>query len=513
MTTKMFPPDANMGATDYPAPALTLNSSAEVNGTDQGLENLWYDDSEGHYLFHRLEVKVPLLVLYSLVFVLAFFGNLLVVLVMVLHRRMRSHTNFFLTNLAVADLCVAVFCIYQNFAMYVIKDWYFGEFLCLMYHFINQLSYTASVIILVVVSAERYLAIVEPLKAKTVLTRTNMIITMVLVWIVSAVYSCPRLLYFNVHEYPVEGGRTEAMCILRRDLFDTRVWDVISLVLLYLLPLLLLSVLYARIAHTLWRSGRMLTAAASPYTSTATVAVVSTAAEYGTFKTHHTASMTSTSSSGGGNDAIDIPRNHGRNHMTHINRGSVKSTLSTYVSMGSMRDDGLRVNHINSDSIPLTPLGQSRCLGVENSSGMPIGSRSPRGRASPRIARSPMQLHPSPLVLRARRNVIKMLIMVVLSFAGCSLPFHARKMLQYYWSNYNHNSTASYIMTPITFLLMYANSAVNPILYTFMSRKFRTSSRDLLTCRVWQARRYRQPPPPTVVARLSGRDKVITHLL
>ncbi|ROT63718.1 hypothetical protein C7M84_018379 [Penaeus vannamei] len=104
-------------------------------------------------------------------------GNLLVVLVMVLHRRMRSHTNFFLTNLAVADLCVAVFCIYQNFAMYVIQDWYFGEFLCLMYQFVNQLSYTASVIILVVVSGERYLAIVEPLRAKSLLTRRNMIVS------------------------------------------------------------------------------------------------------------------------------------------------------------------------------------------------------------------------------------------------------------------------------------------------------------------------------------------------
>ncbi|MPC90987.1 hypothetical protein E2C01_085995 [Portunus trituberculatus] len=45
-----------------------------------------------------------------------------------------------------------------------------------MYQFVNQLSYTASVIILVVVSGERYLAIVEPLRAKSLLTRRNMIL-------------------------------------------------------------------------------------------------------------------------------------------------------------------------------------------------------------------------------------------------------------------------------------------------------------------------------------------------
>ncbi|XP_045139301.1 trissin receptor-like isoform X1 [Portunus trituberculatus] len=474
-------------------------------------DSVWRGEGQGQagntserleeYIFHQTAVKVPLLLLYSVVFVFAFFGNLLVVLVMVLHRRMRSHTNFFLTNLAVADLCVAVFCIYQNFAMYVIQDWYFGKFLCLMYQFVNQLSYTASVIILVVVSGERYLAIVEPLRAKSLLTRRNMIVTMALVWVVSALYSCPRLLYFTVQEYPVEGGGTEAMCLLRRDQFDTRIWDVVSLTLLYLLPLALLSLLYARIAQTLWRSGRQLAAAASPYPSTAAAA----AADYATFKTQHTASVSSSSSSGGvegpGMEGDGTPRSHCREQKSHVARGSVKSIMSTYVSMASMRDEGSRINHASPDIIPLSPRNQGRGDGTTIIR-----------RASPRVPCRSMHLHPSPLVLRARRNVINMLVVVVVSFAACSLPFHTRKMLQYYWASYNHNSDASYIITPVTFLLMYANSAVNPILYTFMSRKFRTSSRDLLTCRLWQARRPR-PPRPTVVARLIGRDKVVTHMV
>lgn len=35
-------------------------------------------------------------------------------------------------------------------------------------------------------------------------------------------------------------------------------------------------------------------------------------------------------------------------------------------------------------------------------------------------------------ILRARRGVIRMLIVVVLTFALCNLPFHARKMWQYW---------------------------------------------------------------------------------
>ncbi|MPC36989.1 hypothetical protein E2C01_030462 [Portunus trituberculatus] len=46
-------------------------------------------------------------------------SNLVVLLVMWVHPRMRSTTNFFLTNLAIADFCVTVFCVYQNLSLYL----------------------------------------------------------------------------------------------------------------------------------------------------------------------------------------------------------------------------------------------------------------------------------------------------------------------------------------------------------------------------------------------------------
>ena len=45
----------------------------------------------------------------------------MVILVVTFSRRLRSITNFFLANLAVADLCVGVFCVYQNFSTYVVS--------------------------------------------------------------------------------------------------------------------------------------------------------------------------------------------------------------------------------------------------------------------------------------------------------------------------------------------------------------------------------------------------------
>lgn len=90
--------------------------------------------------------------------------------------------------------------------------------------------------------------------------------------------------------------------------------------------------------------------------------------------------------------------------------------------------------------------------------------------------------HLSRNVLRARRGVVRMLIVVVLTFAICNLPFHARKMWQYWSSGYEGSSDFSTLLTPLTFLITYFNSGINPLLYAFLSKNFRKGMKELLFC-------------------------------
>jgi len=80
--------------------------------------------------------------------------------------------------------------------------------------------------------------------------------------------------------------------------------------------------------------------------------------------------------------------------------------------------------------------------------------------------------------LSARRKVIRLLIAVVVSFAVCVLPYHVRVL----WQAFTHPLLADWqlLIPPTTFVLYYLNSGLNPLLYAFLSNKFRDSLTDVL---------------------------------
>ncbi len=82
--------------------------------------------------------------------------------------------------------------------------------------------------------------------------------------------------------------------------------------------------------------------------------------------------------------------------------------------------------------------------------------------------------------LVARRRVIRLLIAVVLTFALCLLPSHVYQLWALFGSVGYTPNTFHKILPTVTYLILYSNSALNPILYAFLSDNFRKSLKDLL---------------------------------
>lgn len=70
------------------------------------------------------------ILLYSLIFILSVIGNLLIIVVLTVNKRMRTVTNTFLLSLAVSDLMMAIFCMPFTLIPSILKDFIFGAAMC-----------------------------------------------------------------------------------------------------------------------------------------------------------------------------------------------------------------------------------------------------------------------------------------------------------------------------------------------------------------------------------------------
>lgn len=95
--------------------------------------------------------------------VLTVFGNFVVILAVITHRKLRTTTNAFVVSLAVADMCVSIFVmpfsIYQQLNN---KLWHLGELLCKLSSSLDVMMCTVSIFHLSCLAIDRYLAICRP---------------------------------------------------------------------------------------------------------------------------------------------------------------------------------------------------------------------------------------------------------------------------------------------------------------------------------------------------------------
>lgn len=80
-------------------------------------------------------------------------------------------------------------------------------------------------------------------------------------------------------------------------------------------------------------------------------------------------------------------------------------------------------------------------------------------------------------VLSSRRKVVRMLVVLLITFGVCVLPHHIR-LLMNHWGWYPQSSFAMSFFPPISFICLYLNSALNPVLYSLFSEGFRRSLRE-----------------------------------
>ncbi|NXH63474.1 NPBW1 protein, partial [Rhabdornis inornatus] len=189
----------------------------------------------------RYYITVP--VIYSVICAMGLTGNTAVIYVILKAPKMKTVTNIFILNLAIADeLFTLVLPI--NIADYLLLQWPFGEFMCKLIISIDQYNIFSSIYFLAVMSIDRYLVVAATTKSRKVSYRTYRAakIVSLCVWSFVTVIILPFTVFAKIHK---EQGRSQCVFVFPH---PESVWwqgsRIYTLILGFVIPVSTICTLY-----------------------------------------------------------------------------------------------------------------------------------------------------------------------------------------------------------------------------------------------------------------------------
>ena len=230
----------------------TYNSSPSTYGPSNSPD-------EGCILADSNAEKVLMVLAYFTILLVSLVGNALVILVFNKNKQLRRSINYYVLNMAVSDLLTPltimpvniVEIISDSTAFMVDTPLVLGNILCKLCYFLPDVSFMVSIQSLLLISIDRFIAVVFPLQIKLISSKVRFI-CISCTWIVAITVHAP---YFYTFKLIPHGNSYN--CLQRwggsHDKIHSRYVTAVFITF-YLLPIFVLAVLYCTIAWTLkWR--------------------------------------------------------------------------------------------------------------------------------------------------------------------------------------------------------------------------------------------------------------------
>ncbi|XP_062971935.1 motilin receptor-like [Elgaria multicarinata webbii] len=188
-------------------------------------------------------------------------GNVLTVVVTSCSRELRNTTSLYLGSLAVSDLLLLLLGLPLDlYRLWRPERWVLGTTLCQVWHWSSEACAYCSILHLTALTAERYIAICFPLRAKLLVTQRRVKALLVVLWVVALLSAAPFLFLVGVQQ----PGNISSDGDFRREcgptayaqetgLLGTMFWVT---TVYFVLPCLCLYVLHGLIARELLRASK-----------------------------------------------------------------------------------------------------------------------------------------------------------------------------------------------------------------------------------------------------------------
>ncbi|XP_060140940.1 nociceptin receptor isoform X2 [Globicephala melas] len=195
-----------------------------------------------HGAFLPLGLKVTIVGLYLAVCVGGLLGNCLVMYVILRHTKMKTATNIYIFNLALADTLVLLTLPFQGTDV-LLGFWPFGNALCKTVIAIDYYNMFTSTFTLTAMSVDRYIAICHPIRALDVRTSSKAQAVNVAIWALASVVGVPVAIMGSAQ---VEDEEIECLVEIPtpQDYWGP-VFAICIFLFSFIMPVLIISVCYS----------------------------------------------------------------------------------------------------------------------------------------------------------------------------------------------------------------------------------------------------------------------------
>nr|CAD80257.1 putative cionin receptor [Ciona intestinalis] len=372
-----------------------------------------------------------IIALYSVVFILAAVGNILVLVTLISNRRMRTVTNCFLISLSLSDLLQALVCMPISLIGQILKRFVFGSVMCKVLPYFMGISVSVSTFTLLALAIERYNAICNPLKSRGWQTKSHAYKVIAIIWTISFLIMSPFLVFSKLRYMPlVKQGKCTLACRLYFGGEQARqAWYVLQIVFLFCIPGLVMTVAYTCVCLKISEGFQFETKEKKPKKS---------------FPMNMNICMRRVRGESNGNRNVS---------KTEEDCGKKTQPLLIVQS-----DDGTNRLQVPDKS------SNGRQLSVRKSN---------RKRCDSRSLQTESQL-------LAKKRIVKMLIVIVVLFFVCWTPLFIVNV----WKAFDPKGARKIFsgVIEIIQLMSYISTCVNPVTYCFMNKRFREGFLKAFIC-------------------------------
>ena len=191
---------------------------------------------------------------YCIVLLLSLVGNTLIILVVYRNPRMWNTSNYLIVNMAASDLLLPFFAVPRMIVEVLAgrERWLIGGtaglVLCKLAYFLQDVSTAVSVQSLLAITAERFYAVMYPLKATSMKSNIRYIIP--IIWLTAAGLHAP---YLQVFKFCLDNGNLYCCQRWTMSVESQLIYFVLILSLVFGVPLITIIILYAGIVYKLFR--------------------------------------------------------------------------------------------------------------------------------------------------------------------------------------------------------------------------------------------------------------------